>query len=345
MKQQKNVYAVIGMARSGTSAIARSLQALGISLSENLEKPNALWNPKGFFEDVDIVFKVNRAVLFAIDYTWMSVNLVDQLCKNNEKLTGIKKMAIDLLAKKMQHTEHWAFKDPRTAKILPFWQDIFQTLELKDNYVIVLRNPLSCAASYQRVSGVDIEVGLMLWLMHLMPAIEGTAGKKRIMVSYDAMLKNPYEELKRLKAFFKLDELANPKEIEKYAQSFLDKQLHHFDYTDADLKTNPACQIAPICTKMYELFLRLANDEISFESEAFETAWQAIRQEFDENYPRYCYMDKLLKQNKQLERQLRTIKRSIPWKLLYPLRLLDDALRTRRRKRREARRLVKSYYG
>lgn len=343
--QQKNVYAVIGMARSGTSAIARGMQALGIELGENLEAPNALWNPKGFFEDVDIVFKINRAVLFALNYTWMSVNLVDKLCKDNENLVGIKKLAIDLLKERIKHTNHWGFKDPRTAKLLPFWQEIFQSLSLKDHYIIVLRNPLSCAASYKRVSGVDIEVGLMLWLMHLLPAIDGSNGKPRIMVSYERMLKNPHGELNRIKTFFNLDDLTNPLEVDKYAKEFLDKKLHHFDYEEADLITNPACQIAPICATMYNLFSQLARDEITFQSEAFLSAWQSIKIEFEKQYPIYCYMDTILKKNKQYERQLRTIHRSLPWKLFYPLRLIDDALRKRRRKLREERRLVKSYHG
>lgn len=340
MNKQKNIYAVIGMARSGTSAIARGLNALGIDLGDKLEKPNALWNPKGFFEDLDIVFKINRAVLFALDYTWMSVNLVDTLCKDNENLTNIRKLAIQLLEERISNTNHWAFKDPRTAKILPFWQDVFKTLSLKDHYVIALRNPLSCAASYKRVSGVDIEVGLMLWLMHLMPAIEGTHGKPRIMVSYDALLKNPYTELKRIQQFFNIENLSTPQEIEQYAQTFLDKKLHHFDYQASDLERESACQVAPICGKMYKLFLTLANDELKFESQAFQNAWQEIKHEFDQNYPVYCFINTLLKKNKQYERHLRSIHRSIPWKLIYPLRIIDDVLRKRRRKLRAEKRMV-----
>ena len=50
---QKNVFIVLGVGRSGTSAIARGLKALGIDLG-NMLRPAADANPKGFWEDAEI---------------------------------------------------------------------------------------------------------------------------------------------------------------------------------------------------------------------------------------------------------------------------------------------------
>ena len=61
---------------------------------------------------------------------------------------------------------------------------------MKENYIIALRNPLSCAASYQRITGTDIEHGLLLWLSHLLAAVDGTEDKNRIIVSYDLLSKS-----------------------------------------------------------------------------------------------------------------------------------------------------------
>ncbi|MBV5267025.1 MAG: hypothetical protein JZU67_00575, partial [Burkholderiaceae bacterium] len=51
--EPSNLIFVLGMHRSGTSAITRGLQVLGVSLGENLLPPVLLDNPKGYFEDVD----------------------------------------------------------------------------------------------------------------------------------------------------------------------------------------------------------------------------------------------------------------------------------------------------
>lgn len=49
----KSIVVVLGMHRSGTSAITRGLMVLGVELGDNLMPP-AADNNKGFFEDVDV---------------------------------------------------------------------------------------------------------------------------------------------------------------------------------------------------------------------------------------------------------------------------------------------------
>lgn len=343
MSFPKNIFVVLGMARSGTSVLMRGMQALGIQLGEHLEKPNSLWNPKGFFEDRDIVFKINRAIFYALNDDWMSLNQLDaQRLTDDPLLTPVRSKALELLYQKIKDTPNWGFKDPRVAKLLAFWQDIFKTLQLQDHYIIALRNPLACALSYQRVTGIEIEVGLLLWIMHMIPAVSETFEKPRIMVSYEALCNNPRSELDRIKNYFNL-QLKNPTSINDFVENFLEKKLQHFHPTQDDLNHHSACQVVPLCRKMYELFLQLAQDELSFTSSQFELGWRTIQVEFTNLYPTYQFIDKLLKRNKMSERQLKTIYRSVPWKLSFPLRFIDNILRNLRRRRREEKRLVKIY--
>lgn len=332
---QKNIYVVLGMARTGTSVISSGLNTLGIDFGNHLAPGRKIWNPKGFWEDQDIVYKVNRKVLLALNYEWMSSNLTSYLADEHSSVCHLKNFAIDILKQRMQNTNCWGFKDPRTTHILPFWQAIFKELNYQDRYIIALRNPLSAAYSFQRVSGgTDIEVGLLLWIIHLIPAIEGTIGKNRIIVDYEQMMKDPHVQLNRMKDMLQIPLFANAKSIELYTQEFLDKSLQHYEYNIQDLKTHPATIAFPICIRMYELFLKLAKDEMSFTSKEFSLAWENIKSEFALISPTYQYLDTLLKRNKNLERQIRTIRKSLPWKLIYPLRFIDDALRKRRRRKK-----------
>lgn len=335
----KNIYVVIGMARSGTSTISRALKTLDIELGSKLAPAEATWNPKGFWEDTDIVYKVNRGVLFALNYTWMSVNRIDNLCHDNKELLPLKKLAKELLEQRFAKTDHWGFKDPRTAKILPFWSEVFSELGLNPHYIIVCRNPLDSAYSYQRVSGSDIEMGLFLWLMHIIPAIEGTQNKNRIVVSYERMLQQPEQELHRLEKH--LHRPINQSELSEYVSSFLDNKLRHFSYSDDSLQTHPAIKVAPFSVDLHRLLKKLSCDEMSFDSNDFNAAWNDIKNKFEANYPVYCYLDVWQKRHKRLERELRSIRRSFPWLLTYPLRFIDDKVRNYRRKQRELRRLAK----
>ena len=335
----KNVYVVLGMARSGTSAIARGLKALGIDLGKHLIAGDAAWNAKGFWEDTDIVYSINRSVIAAQDYSWQNAMRTETY----SQLVEFKGAAQHLLKQRMAATEHWGFKDPRTALILPFWKEVFQHLHLDDHYVIALRNPLASAYSYQKVTGVDIEEGLLLWLMHLIPAIDGTHGKKRVMVSYDFMLQNPRAQLERMRNKLHITLPRDEKEIDVYVNEFLDKNLTHHEYSDDNLKSHPAFGVAPMCLQVYSTLMKLTKDEMAFDSDEFTQTWQQIKNEFAAVHPIYCYIDTLLKRNKTLVREQRTMRRSLPWKLIYPLRKLDDMLRALRNKSRQRKKMAKVY--
>ncbi len=326
----QHIFVVLGMARSGTSAIASGLNALGVDFGQHLLQPDATWNAKGFWEDTDIVYKINRNALLVLQEEGMRIQPLD--AHDEVKLAGLKQAAQQLIRDRMQSLSQWGFKDPRTARLLPFWQPIFAELQLQEHYMIAVRNPLASAHSYQKVMGCDIEVGLLMWVMHLFNAIEGTHHKERLAVSYEIMLQQPREQLHRIKTFFQLAEVPAEK-IDRYANEFLDKKLRHYQHDQQALLTHPAIAVVPICVKMYALLQAVTHDEMTFESAQFYAEWQAIKQAFELQYPQYQFMDMLLRRQKQMERKLRTIHKSWPWKMMYPLHVLDDKLRARRRAR------------
>jgi hypothetical protein len=69
-------FVVLGMHRSGTSAITRGLQALGVELGDRL-MPGDRYNPAGYWEDADIV-DTNGRLMAALGITWHSVALVER---------------------------------------------------------------------------------------------------------------------------------------------------------------------------------------------------------------------------------------------------------------------------
>lgn len=335
----KHLYVVLGMARSGTSAIARGLQALGVDLGNKLTPGAERWNAKGFFEDNDIVYKINRTALHLLDSPWGMKPLAPANYGENATMQKLHNYATKLLKERTEHAAHWGFKDPRTATLLPFWQPIFKELNFNEHYLIAVRNPLASASSYQRLSGCDLEEALIMWLMHMIPAVHGTMGKNRVIVSYDRLMENPDYELGRVKQALNIPDSEDENAIKQYANEFLDRKLQRHVFTDAELKAHPKAKAVPLVLKTYELLSRLSKDEVTFEEQAFKTMWADIMAEFEYSLPVYSYINALMVKNKRLEREIRTIHKSVVWKLIYPLRLIDDALRKRRRKTREQKRL------
>ena len=76
---------VLGMHRSGTSAITRGLQALDVNLGEQLMPPVENNNDKGFFEDIE-VNKLNIELLNAMDSDWDDVSVIPSTALGQERL-------------------------------------------------------------------------------------------------------------------------------------------------------------------------------------------------------------------------------------------------------------------
>ena len=77
-KINQKIVVVLGMHRSGTSAVTRGLQVIGIELGDRLMMPVKGDNDKGFWEDVDLN-ALNIEMLHAIDSDWFHLTAIDDI--------------------------------------------------------------------------------------------------------------------------------------------------------------------------------------------------------------------------------------------------------------------------
>ncbi|MCI0551346.1 MAG: glycosyl transferase, partial [Anaerolineae bacterium] len=163
---QKKLVVVLGMHRGGTSALTRGLVALGIELGDHLM--SALpENPKGYWEDLDIQ-GLNVDLLSCLGHDWYTLDLISAADLASERAIAVRSRAIELLRQKTADTNIYGIKDPRIARLLPFWQSVFDHLRLEVGYVIAVRNPLSVAHSMKaRMKWLEPEKSYYLWLEHM----------------------------------------------------------------------------------------------------------------------------------------------------------------------------------
>ena len=67
----RQLVVILGMHRSGTSLVTKSIELLGYTLGDNL-MPSGVDNPKGFWEDLDIV-QFNDKLLASNQTSWDSL--------------------------------------------------------------------------------------------------------------------------------------------------------------------------------------------------------------------------------------------------------------------------------
>jgi glycosyltransferase involved in cell wall biosynthesis len=264
MKSHKLIV-VLGMHRSGTSAITRGLQVMGVELGDRFLPAMEEVNAKGFWEDADLN-ALNIEMLSALGSDWHYLAPIESSDVETLRKKGFLLSAVELLRHKFANITTFGFKDPRVAKLLPFWKEVFSHCHLDVSYVLALRHPQSVTRSLVKRDGLDAEKSYLLWLGHVITSLSGTANAKRIVIDYDRLMTSPRDELRRTAKC--LDLKVDESELEKYESAFLDEALRHTVYELNDLFFDVACP--PIVREIYAALLDVASDKTSITDQALQ---------------------------------------------------------------------------
>jgi hypothetical protein len=252
-----DVIFVLGMHRSGTSALTRGLQALGIHLGDHLLPPVSGDNEKGYYEDVDL-HDLDNDLLKASGRTWDSLYPPAGQLASSEDLVS---RGIDVLRSKMASNRPFALKDPRLCLLLPWWQKRCLELQLVPGYVLAVRHPLSVATSLCRPGTTRGDVrmikALWLWYLHMTCALKYSAGGIRLAVDYDALIDNPRAQLKRVCTAF---EITGQEPDAAFCDHFFESRLRHFRYSRKECLEHP--DVHPRMARLYALLDDLAHDHV-----------------------------------------------------------------------------------
>jgi glycosyltransferase involved in cell wall biosynthesis len=294
------IIVVLGMHRGGTSAVARGVNAFGVSLGHNLMPPAVDNNEKGFWEDIE-VSSLNDQVLAALGCNWHSLRQIDAAEFANPGLELWRRNARKLLEDKFGKGTQFAFKDPRTSRLLPFWQAVFAEMALEERYVIVLRNPLSVGESLNARGGMPAEQSALLWLGHMIPAVSHTAERKRVLIDYDRLLDAPDREVKRLGSLLGAErDKKLERELAEYKEEFLAAELRHTRFDADALAAAPG--VPPLTVETYRLLLAAARD--GAESRIEHAAWRRIEEAFAALGPLCSLLDREIRANVEARKTL-----------------------------------------
>lgn len=278
---------MLGMHRSGTSAITKGLELLGVELGNNLMPAAKGNNERGFFEDLDIHNFNQRLISEALDNDWDRLEPL-QL----ERLGAEHRAAAQrLLQEKLPERRPFAFKDPRVSLLQPLWETVFDSLAIDHRYLICVRNPLSVAGSLFKRDRLHPLKAQLLWCHYMLAALRHTQGKHRVFVDFDRLFEAPVNELERIATAFELPlpdrEAAD---VRAYATDFLAPALRH-NHSHAEQLEDPRQALA-LTRDLFRLLKRQADgrcaDEIDDgqlrELESRYEGLLPIRQDLDRIY-------------------------------------------------------------
>lgn len=177
---------VLGMHRSGTSALTGTLQRLGAELGDNL-LPARPDNPKGFWENADAM-EINEALLKNLGTAWSSPRrLPTDWLKTQAGLDAYGR-AVALLEANFADSGLWGLKDPRICQLAPLWFKAAAAIGSQVACILIVRSPREVMASLQARDELPAGISALLWLQHVLAAEFHSRGYPRLMVTYDQLL-------------------------------------------------------------------------------------------------------------------------------------------------------------
>src|SRR6185312_15331109 len=108
---------VLGMHRSGTSALTGMLRCLGVALGHDL-MPATADNPRGYWEHAGIV-AIHQQAMGAHGMAWDDIRAMPPELAHDR---GMADRIAEILSAEFAGSPLWAVKDPRLSRLLPLWR-------------------------------------------------------------------------------------------------------------------------------------------------------------------------------------------------------------------------------
>ena len=224
--QAKRSVLVLGMHRSGTSALARVLNLVGVDLGPDLMGPKAEVNERGFWESKSIV-EFHDRLLDALDLTWSDTRPLPDAWWKRADLQPLHDELASILRSRFGDAPWWGVKDPRLCRLLPLWRSVLSELCREPLCLIIVRNPIEVAASLKRRDGLDAAHAHQLWLDHNLEAEEQSRGLARVFVSYADLLRDWRGALERAAEHLRIRWPRDLGRAEGEVREFLSADLRH----------------------------------------------------------------------------------------------------------------------
>lgn len=228
----KTCIIVLGMHRSGTSALTGTLEKIGIMLPQDL-LPAYEDNPKGFFEGQKVI-ELNERLLAANGSNYDDTRFNTKI--SEESIAQHLGETKSFLQEEFSYSKCFALKDPRMCITFPLWERALLELGIEIKVVIPYRNPFEVARSLKKRNDFSIEKSLLLWAKHLLLAEKYSRKYKRHFISFNSLINNTADSLPELAKFAGVE--LSQSAVTTVQEQFLDPTLKHHNLDITNVAEN-----------------------------------------------------------------------------------------------------------
>lgn len=275
---KRNMFFVLGMHRSGTSALSGLLAGVGPNAPKTLMQATD-HNPKGYFESQPI-FRLNDKVLKTFGSSWRDWRDMPSAWVETEEGQVFLKEATGILKAEFEDGSMAVFKDPRVCRMIPFWTQAAEAAGFSVLPVLIHRNPLEVARSLEERDGLSTAEGLIIWLQHVLAAEYATRKCKRFITSYAQILADWPAQVAGIQDKFDITFRDLTASDCSKIDSFITPNLRHFSKLPDSV--SESTDVSDWVRTTYEILEKWANEG---EDQSSYTVLNRIRRELERATP------------------------------------------------------------
>jgi hypothetical protein len=189
---------ILGMHRSGTSAVARMVNLLGVPLCVESDLMLGYGdNPLGHWESESLA-TLNEQLLHLAHAAWDCPPAAEEPWLGDALWSETLRARAAFEA--VHPTSQWAWKDPRLCILLPFWR---RALPGPHSAILIVRHPVEIAASLAQRDRLAPTHVLAMWERYVRLALIGCNGMPVLVIDYDDVLDDPSRACAGVAAFLR----------------------------------------------------------------------------------------------------------------------------------------------
>lgn len=307
---------VLGMHRSGTSALTEAIGALGFQMTcgEHL-MVEADTNERGHFEDQRVT-ELNDWILSRHGASWFNPWPIRGREPGAEELA-----AVAALWETLKSEGVTLLKDPRLSILWRWWAPAWGS-DVALKLVEIIRHPSEVAMSLRSRDGFPLAYGEALWFHYVAATHAHTVTQGHPVILLDDLLRTPRSVLETLAAALTPQEGRDARV--KHAATVIQPQLRH--------QRAPELPELSLVRELYQAFLDVESDpsrrrlsdllsrseEVNLEYLATAALMELRQRDMD----LACLRD----QRDQLATRVTELEASISWRVTAPLRVIGSLL-------------------
>ncbi len=224
--------AILGMHRSGTSALTRALNLCGVVLPGQM-MDNTEGNASGHWEPLEVV-AIHDEMLATQHLAWddAAVGFADVF---DAATVQNAQAQINAFLAPHAHSSFIAVKDPRLCNTLPAWESPLQQREMQAVALFATRHPLAVAKSLQSRNQMPLAYGVLLWMQYTLAAELHSRNWRRMVVHYDRLIQDWRATMLPLMQWLGLPGMHEDTALHAQLDAFLQPSQRHHQSDDQQL--------------------------------------------------------------------------------------------------------------